>query len=141
MDTDVKLIAFSVFTSTVIGAILFALAPLFPQIYNTEDSVKQLATSFIQVGAICMPMHAFMHSSYFTLRSGGKTVITLLFDSVYLWVLSMPIAYVLSRFTPMPIVPLYLCVNLVNIIKCILGFILVKKGVWINNIVSYKAAG
>lgn len=139
MDTDVKLIAFSVFTSAVIGVILFALAPLFPQIYNTEDSVKQLATSFIQVGAICMPMHAFMHSSYFTLRSGGKTVITFLFDSVYLWVLSMPLAYVLSRFTPMPIVPLYLCVNLVNIIKCILGFILVKKGVWINNIVSDKA--
>lgn len=140
MDTDVKLIAFSVFSSAVIGAVLFVIAPLFPMIYNTEDSVKVLATSFIRVGAACMPMHAFMHSSYFTLRSGGKTIITFLFDSVYLWIISMPLAFVLSRYTMMPIVPLYLCCQLIDLLKCTLGFILVKKGVWMNNIVTEEAS-
>ena len=34
----------------------------------------------------------------------------------------------------LPIV--YLFVNGVDLLKCIIGFILVKKGVWVNNIVA-----
>lgn len=135
-DTDRKLIAFSVFSSALIGGLLVLLAPLFPQMYNTSQEVRELSTSFIRVAAACMPLHGFMHSAYFTLRSGGKTMITFLFDSVYLWVISIPVAFLLSRYTLMPIVPLYLTCQLIDIIKCTVGFILLKKGVWIHNIVS-----
>ena len=135
-DTDTKLIAFSVFSCVGIGFVLICLAPLFPMLYNTTDNVKELATWFLRIAAGCMPIAAFMHASYFTLRSGGKTIVTFLFDSVFLWCVSMPLAYVLSRHTTMPIVPLYLACQLVDILKCILGFILVKKGVWLQNIVA-----
>ena len=134
-DTDTKLISFSVFACVIIGGVLAIIAPAFPMLYNTSSDVKALATTFIRIAACCMPLHAFMHATYFTMRSGGKTVVTFLFDSVYLWVISIPLAYVLSRFTAMHIVPLYLCCQLIDIIKCIIGFILVKKGVWLNNIV------
>ena len=135
-DTDVKLIAFSVFCCIGIGSVLILLAPLFPMLYNTSDSVKDLATWFLRIAAACMPIAAFLHASYFTLRSGGKTIITFLFDSVFLWCVSIPLAFVLSRYTAMPIVLLYLCCQMVDIFKCILGFILVKKGVWLQNIVA-----
>lgn len=135
-DTDTKLISFSVFACVAIGGVLAILAPLFPMLYNTSQEVKDLATTFIRIVACCMPMHSFMHATYFTMRSGGKTVVTFLFDSVYLWVVSIPLAYVLSRFTGLHIVPLYLCCQLIDIIKCIIGFVLVKKGVWLNNIVE-----
>ena len=135
-ETDAQLIAFSVASCVVLGAILIVLAPLFPKMYNTSAEAKRLATEFIRVGAGCMPLYAFLHAAYFTLRSGGKTIITFLFDSVYLWCLSIPLAFVLSRFTGMNIVPLYLCCQLIDIVKCIIGFVLVKKGVWINNIVE-----
>lgn len=135
-DTDTKLISFSVFACVAIGGTLAILAPLFPMLYNTSQEVKDLATTFIRIVACCMPMHSFMHATYFTMRSGGKTVVTFLFDSVYLWVVSIPLAYVLSRFTGLHIVPLYLCCQLIDIIKCIIGFVLVKKGVWLNNIVE-----
>lgn len=138
-ETDIRLIAFSVFSCFGIGTILIICAPLFPMMYNTTLEVKTLAADFIRIAALCMPLAAFMHASYFTLRSGGKTVVTFLFDSVFLWCVSIPLAYVLSRFTGMPIVPLYLCCQLVDIIKCIIGFILVKKGVWINNLVDTKS--
>ena len=82
-DTDTKLIAFSVASCFVLGGILMLVAPLFPTFYNTTDQVKHLATGFIRIGAGCMPIYAFMHASYFTLRSGGKTFITFLFDSVF----------------------------------------------------------
>jgi len=84
-DTDTKLIAFSVFSCVGIGLVLILLAPLFPMLYNTTNNVKELATWFLRIAAGCMPIAAFMHASYFTLRSGGKTIVTFLFDSVFLW--------------------------------------------------------
>lgn len=137
-DTDSKLIAFSVFSCLGFGAVMFALAPLFPRLYNTSEfpEVPGLAASLLRVAACCMPMWAFMHTTYFTLRTGGKTIVTFLFDSVFLWCVTTPFAFVLSRFTALPIVPLYLNCQLLDLIKCAIGFVLVKKGVWVNNIVE-----
>lgn len=111
-------------------------APLFPMLYDTTEEVRGLATVFMRISACCMFMHGFMHSTYFTLRSGGKTVITFLFDSAFMWCVNIPVAYVLSRYTGVPIIPLYLICQLVDIIKCVVGFILVKKGIWLNNLVA-----
>lgn len=135
-DTDTKLIVFSVGSCFVIGTILILTSPLFPMMYNTTHEVKTLAADFIRIAAVCMPLAAFMHASYFTLRSGGKTMITFLFDSVFMWCVNIPCAYLLSRFTNLPIVPLYFFCQMIDIIKCVIGFVLVKKGVWIHNIVS-----
>lgn len=134
-DTDTKMIAFAVFSCLVMGGLLFLLSPLFPMIYNTTDTVRTLAKKLLRTAACCMPIWAFMHATYFTLRTGGKTIVTFLFDSVFLWVITTPVAYVLSRYTNMPIMYLYLCCQLLDIIKCCIGFVLVKKGVWIENIV------
>lgn len=135
-DTDTKMIAFSVASCIVIGAIMVAIAPLFPKMYNTTDEVRGLAESFIIIAAVFMPQNAFLHAAYFTLRSGGKTVITFFFDSVFAWVVSIPFAYVLSRYTGLSIVLIYFCCQGIEIIKCIIGFILVKKGSWLQNIIS-----
>ena len=134
-DTDTKLITFSVMSCLVLGGLLYLLAPLFPELYKTEESVKTLAKGFMQVGAVCMPIYAFMHATYFTLRTGGKTFVTFCFDSVFLMVVSIPFAYVLSKYTDIPVLMLYLAVQATDLIKCIIGFILVKKGVWLQNLV------
>ena len=135
-DTDTKMIAFSVASCVLIGAVMVVIAPLFPRIYNTSGEVQRLAESFIIVAAVFMPQNAFLHSAYFTLRSGGKTVITFLFDSVFIWVVSIPLAYLLCRYTEMNIVAVYFCCQGIEIIKSVIGFILVKKGVWLQNIVA-----
>jgi len=135
-DTDRKLIFFSVASCFVIGSVMMVTAPLFPAIYNTEQLVKDYAASFLRIAAICMPLNAFTHASYFTLRSGGKTIITFLFDSVFVWLVNIPLAYSLCHFTGLPIVPLLFICSMTEALKCIIGFILVKKGVWLNNIVG-----
>lgn len=135
-DTDTKLLFASVVSSAVLGVILFVLAPLFPELYNTTDSVKRLATGFMRICAVCMPVYAFLHCCYFTLRTGGKTFITFLFDSAFLWCLSVPLAWIISRYTGLPVLPFYLCMQSIDLIKCAIGFTLVKKGVWIQNLVK-----
>ena len=135
-DQDNKMIAFSVFCCTGVALVMLAMAPLFPMLYNTEADVRELAKYFIMISAVFMPQNAFLHASYFTLRSGGKTIVTFLFDSVFIWCASVTIAFTLSRFTTLPVTAVFIFVQLGDIIKCIIGFVLVKKGVWLQNIVA-----
>ncbi|MED9903097.1 MAG: MATE family efflux transporter [Lachnospiraceae bacterium] len=135
-DTDTKLIAFSVVSCAAVGGVLAVLAPLFPEMYKTTEAVKKLATQFILIVALYIPMCAFLNACYFTLRAGGKTIVTFVFDSLFMWCVSIPFAFILSRYTAIPIVPLYLYCQMIELIKCVIGFVLVKKGVWITNIVA-----
>ncbi len=135
-DTDNKMIAFSVISCTVMAVFMLLLAQFFPLLYNTSSDARALATYFIMLTAVFMPQNAFLHASYFTLRSGGRTVITFLFDSVFIWCVSVVIAFTLSRSTTLPVLAVYAFVQMGDWIKCVIGFILVKKGVWLQNIVS-----
>ena len=135
-DIDRKLIFFNVSMYVFIGAILASLAPFIPLIYNTEDSVRNLATQFLLVYATAMPLFAFNHSAYFTMRSGGKTIITFLFDSVFVWLVTLPLAFTLSRYTSINIVLLYLIIQYSDIIKAIIGGFLLKSGIWARNIID-----
>lgn len=135
-DTDNKMIAFSVFCCSLVAAVMLCMAPIFPKLYKIDETSRMLAKHFIMATALFMPQQAFLHATYFTLRSGGKTIITFLFDSVFIWCVSVSIAFVLSRFTAIPVLGVYIIVQLGDIIKCIIGFILVKKGVWLQNIVT-----
>ncbi|MCI8693156.1 MAG: MATE family efflux transporter [Lachnospiraceae bacterium] len=135
-DTDNKIIAFSVASCIGVAIFMVFIAPLFPQLYRTTDEVKAVAVQFIIAQAIFMPQAAFMHATYFTLRSGGKTIVTFLFDSVFVWCVSVPVAYILSRLTAVPVILIFAMVQAADWVKCIIGFILVKKGVWLQNIVA-----
>ena len=85
-------------------------------------------------------MNAFTKSCYFTLRSGGKTIITFVFDSLYLWALCIPLAFVLSRYTAMPILRMFICVQALEIVKCSIGYYLVKSRKWVKDLVSEPEA-
>ena len=120
----------------ILGSILFAISPAIPHIYNTENEIRHMASDFIKVLAVCMPINAFANIAYFTIRSGGRVFITILFDSCFTWFASVPIAYLLAHFTGLGVLWIYLIVSLAEFGKCVIGFILVKKGIWVRNIVA-----
>lgn len=135
-DADNKIIFFDVACCACISVIMILLGGLFPEIYKTEPGIKALAKNFIIISAMAMPLCAFSHCSYFTLRSGGKTIVTFLFDSVYTWVVMIPYAFVLSRFTTLSITMVFFLVSFTEIIKVIIGFFMIKSNVWLQNIVN-----
>lgn len=120
----------------VLTVILVAISGLFPEFYDTSDAVKNYGKWFIIITALFFPIQGFLNSLYFTLRSGGKTLVTFLFDSVYSWLITLPIALCLCFFTGIPILGVYAIVQSADIIKVIVGYVLIKKGVWISNIVQ-----
>lgn len=137
-DKDNKMIAFSVMSCVGVALVMISLAPVFPLLYNTSAAVRHQAMVFMIAQAIFMPQEAFIHATYFTLRSGGKTVVTFFFDCVFLLLVNLPVVFMLSRFTQIPAHYIYVCCQVVDWIKCVIGFILVKRGVWIQNIVQNK---
>ena len=135
-DTDRKLIFTSVVSCLLFGCLMAALSGVFPLFYNTTQDVRNLATKLICIMAIIMPFHAYAHATYFTLRSGGQTMVTFLFDSCFVWVCSVPLAFCLSRFTGLPIVPLFAVCQSCELLKCLLGAYMLRKGTWIQNLVQ-----
>ena len=131
-----KLMALSVFLSAILGIVLAAIAKVIPLMYNTEQEVRTMASEFLYIVAALMPVFSFSHCCYFCLRSGGRTLITFLFDSAIVWGINIPVAFVLSSYTNINIVTVFLIVQCLDLIKCVLGFILVKKGVWVRKIVG-----
>ena len=135
-DHTWKLQAFSVAISLMMAVVLASLSPLIPRLYNTTEAVYALASAFLLVFSINMPAMSFCNCGYFVMRSGGKTGLTFAFDSGCSWLLCVPVAYVTSQVLGLPVVAVYACVQVVEIIKACAAMILLRKGVWINNIVS-----
>lgn len=131
-----KQITLCVVSGIVFGALTALLRNVFPMVFKTTDDVRHLAGQLILISALCMPLHAYIMPAYFTLRSGGKTFITFLFDSGSIWALMLPLAFALTRFTDMDIIPVYIACNSVDIIKCFIGAVLIRKGSWIQNLAA-----
>ena len=121
--------------------ILIALSGVFPRFYDTTATVRTAATQFIIVTAIFFPAQGVLNALYFTLRSGGKTLVTFLFDSVFSWAVSLPTAFLLCRFTSLPIIVIYTIVQSLDLIKISVGIILIRKGVWISNLAERIETG
>ncbi len=132
-----QLTVFTLGLCVISGTLLFIISGWFPMIFNTSDKVREIATGLIRISAVCMVLYAYENSAYFTLRSGGKTMITFAFDSLSAWFFTIPILVVLIHFTDFPILPLFAGMQCLEIVKCAIGFYLVKSGFWINDLTEY----
>lgn len=139
-DTDRKLLFFNVVMHIVIGACLIGVSGIIPSVYETSDHVKHLATQFLIVYALALPINAYNHGTYFTMRSGGKTFVTFLFDSGCTWAVSIPLAFILVHTTSLPIITIYFIVLYADAVKCLVGHFMLKSGVWAKKIVHTEDA-
>ena len=133
-DADRKLLAFAVFMGGIMMCVQIALAPFFPMIYNTTESVRDLSGYIMICFGITMPAAALATSTYYTIRSGGRVFITMLFDSVYAWVIVMPVVACLAYFTDLPFKVLLPIILVVENLKLIPGLILVNRGIWLRQL-------
>ena len=133
-DANRKLLFASIVSGLVFGCVMAAVSSLFPLLYNTTDSVRQLATGLICINAVMMPFNSYTNATYFTLRSGGQTMVTFLFDSCFVCGVSVPVAFCLSRFTGLSIIPLFIICQSLELLKCAIGAYMLRQGKWIQNL-------
>ncbi len=131
-----RLIGTSVLFGSLFGGLMAAFSVAFPSIYNTTAEVRQLATWLICINSCLMPFNSYTNATYFTLRSGGQTMVTFLFDSCFVWAFCIPLAFCLSRFTDLSIIPMFIICQGTDLIKCVLGAFMIRQGKWIQNLTA-----
>ena len=135
-DVDRKLIFTNIVIHVFIGGLIVAFSGLIPQIYNVEQNVRDMTARMLVVAGCTLPLHCFTHAAYFTLRSGGRTMLTFLFDSVFTWLVSLPLAYVLCNLTGLDVVLIYACLQCTDLIKVAIAVPLLASGSWARNVIA-----
>ena len=133
-----RLAIFSVLLCVIAGLMMICLAWVFPRIYNTTDEVRSLATGYILISGAFMPFYAYGNAAYFTIRAGGKTMLTVIFDSCFLWLLSVPLGFILTKYTGLHIVLVFLLVQSLEILKSTLGYLFMRSNIWVRDITVYN---
>ena len=135
-DVDRKLIFLTEVIHIIIGIGMILASPLVPQLYNVGPDVQVLTRRLLVIAGCALPIHSFAHVTYFTIRSGGRTVITFFFDAVYTWCITVPLAYVLTRCTDWSIIRIYFCVQFIDILKVTIGLLMLRSDFWARNVVN-----
>ena len=135
-DVDRKLIFMTEVIHVLIGLAMIAAAPYIPRLYQVGEEVRDLTRQLLIIAGLSLPIHSFAHVCYFTIRSGGKTMITFLFDAVYTWGVTVLLAFLLTRFTDMTIVEIYFCVQFIDVLKLIIGLLMLRSDFWAQNVVE-----
>ncbi len=135
-DVDRKLIFLTEVIHVLIGLAMILTSPLVPMLYNVGPEVRDLTRRLLVVAGFALPMHSFAHVTYFTIRSGGRTIITFFFDALYTWVVTVLLAFLLTRFTDWPIVTIYCCVQFIDVLKVVIGLLMLRSDFWARNVVN-----
>lgn len=130
-----QLLLFAVVVAIVFGAILATISFFVPNLYpEVSPAAREMATKFMLVVALFLPVYAYNTGCFFVLRSGGKTSLTFIFDSGFMWVLAVPAAFLLSLFTSLPITLVYLLVQSLDLVKTFMGTVMLNKKTWLRNL-------
>ena len=135
-DVDRKLIFLTEVIHVIIGLAMILASPLVPKMYNVSAEVRDLTRQLLVIAGLSLPIHSFAHVTYFTIRSGGRTVITFFFDALYTWVVTVALAFFLTRYTDLSIVQIYFCVQFVDLLKVIIGLLMLRSDFWARNVVN-----
>jgi putative MATE family efflux protein len=135
-DNAKKVIAFAVVFAFFTGLILFGISFFIVDLYDVSEATKILAGKNIRINAIFIPVFSFNVSMYFTLRSGGDTRSTMLMDSGYMWVVQVPLIFILARVTNLNVVMLFLIVQGLELPKSIFALSRYRKENWVRNLAT-----
>lgn len=71
---------------------------------------------------------------YVTLKTGGEAVTTFLIDSGLMWVVAVPLAWILVTYTDLSLVYIYAIITGFDILKFLISYYFVKKNKWVKNL-------
>ena len=80
---------------------------IFPKLYDTSDEVRHLGQWFIIITASFFPVAGIFECVILYASLRRKNGNHILFDSIFTWVVSVSLAFVLCKFTALPI-PIYI---------------------------------
>lgn len=120
----------------ILGVILFIISPYIPLIFkNTSIDIQKSITQILMVFAFFVPIK-FTNAVHIigTLRSGGDTTFAFIAEVSGLWGIGIPLAFILSLYTTLPLYLIVLIVNIEEVIKFFLVNYRFLTYKWLKNL-------
>lgn len=118
-----------------IGGGLVLAADSILSVYHVPVEVILIAKNIIMVYALVLPFKIFnLINVVGVLRSGGDTRFSLLLDTMGIWLIAVPLAFLSGLVWKLPPAQVYLLTALEEIFKLVLGVNRLLTGKWINNL-------
>lgn len=130
-----RLLFFGMAAGLVFGLILMSLSGVIPHAFEKVDPLqKQLATQLLLVYGAFLPFFVIPSVAFGALRTGGKAKYVVIVDVISMWLYAVPIAWILITQTNLDVIYIYLIVQLGDLVKGIIGIVLMLKVNWAVNL-------
>ncbi|MBR3929339.1 MAG: MATE family efflux transporter [Clostridia bacterium] len=133
-DDAKKIIAFGIMIGVFLASLLFIAAPFIHNLYDLSIEAQGALKTMIRIKSCLIPIYVVTVCTFFVLRAGGDAVSTLIMDSGFLYACPVLISTVLSVFTEIDLVSLYIATESLEILKMFFAIMLFKKGRWVKNL-------
>ena len=131
-----KMIVFAMMIGLAVGILYIGIAFTAPGMYNVTPEVRRIDRDLMLATVIFMPVNASLSSTYYIIRAGGNTVLTMLVDSGAIWLAQALPAFLLSQYTAIGIIALYFCAQCGLILKLAVQLYFVRRGGWARSLVE-----
>ncbi len=118
-----------------LSGVLLIVAPFIIGKFNLPPATITVVKMFTVVMAVLIPIRCnWVVNAIGTLRAGGDTKFVFMVDTVFMWLLCLPLAAVFGLWMHLPVIWVILMPALEDALKWISGLIRFYKGKWLNNI-------
>ncbi|NLW52978.1 MAG: MATE family efflux transporter [Tissierellia bacterium] len=138
-ENGYKMLKLSMFAAIFFALAMFGASFITPHLYNISDEVFDLATSFIRTQALFFILYMYNAQIFFVIRAGGDTRSTLLMDSGVMWLINIPVVYLVSTYTDFNPLMVYACGQSTDLIKMAIATYYFKKEKWLVNLTLKKS--
>lgn len=120
--------------SVVFGILIDLCRWTIPLIYTGSVLSLRTADQLMRIMALLFPLATGHFLVYFVFRSGGDSRSIFLIDSLFMWIVPIPLLIGLTCETGLPLTVVYFLVEISYVLKCLLALTLLKKERWLNNL-------
>lgn len=121
--------------TTVFGLILFFLRSYYVQIFNVEDNVKMMTKQILAVYCVIVVVKVEnMILGGGIIRSGGKTKLLLMIDTIGTWCFGIPLGLLAGFVWKMPIALVYFMLSLEECVRLLISLVVFRKRIWMQNL-------
>lgn len=127
--------ALSVIIGVSLSLLLLITAPWITGQFNLPPATADVVKMFMIVMAALIPIRCnWVINAIGTLRAGGDTKFVFVIDTVFMWLLCLPLAAIFGLVLHLPVIFVILMPALEDTLKWISGLVRFYSGKWINNI-------
>ena len=121
--------------SVIFGIIIICLSGVIPYMFKEVVAEQKLIASQMLIAYGLLLWGSCLYCCcYVTLKTGGEAATTFFIDSGLMWLVAVPVAWILVLYTDVSLLYIFAIVTAIDIIKFFVSYSFVRKNKWVKNL-------